>query len=86
MRLSFRKASDTIKEEAERVVVRDERRLHSKVAITTAARAVQQTCHFISATFARFPQAELKEDPRYDGLDEADKAKVGMSVRQNNRS
>ena len=38
MRLFFRKASDTIKEEAERVVVRDERRLHSKVAITTATR------------------------------------------------
>ena len=30
MRLFFRKASDTIKEE--RVVVRDERRLHSKVS------------------------------------------------------
>ena len=35
--------------------------------------------------FCAFPQAELKEDPRYDGLDEADKAKVGMSVGQNDR-
>ena len=81
MRLSFRKASDTIKEE--RVVVRDERRLHSKVAITTATRR-NKLVTLPPPLVCAFPQAELKEDPRYDGLDEADKAKVGMSVGQKN--
>ena len=83
MRLSFRKASDTIKEEAERVVVRDERRLHSKVSQSQPPRGATSLSLNLR-DFCAFPQAELKEDPRYDGLDEADKAKVGMSVGQKN--
>ena len=31
----------------------------------------------------RMPMPEIVEDPRYEGLDEADRAKVGNNVRPN---
>ena len=36
--------------------------------------------HHILLTFSRLPMPEIVEDPRYEGLDEADRAKVGTNV------
>ena len=43
-----------------------------------------QNLHQILLTNSRIPMPEIVEDPRYEGLDEADRAKVGNNVSRNN--
>ena len=42
-----------------------------------------QNLHHILLTISRLPMPEIVEDPRYEGLDEADRAKVGTNVNLN---